>query len=91
MPPTSRRLPCAANLAPPSAHLQVRRVLAELVEREPEARSNPSVQAAYVALDNMEAEELEQISTESALMWKEQQALLKEMARAKQASKLAQV
>jgi hypothetical protein len=37
-------------------------VLAELVEREPEARSNPSVQAAYQALDNMESEELEAIS-----------------------------
>ncbi len=46
---------------------EVRRVLTELVEREPEARSNPSVQAAYVALDNMEAEELENISVESAL------------------------
>ena len=58
-------------------------MLADLVEREPEARSNPSVQAAYVALDNMEAEELEAISSESALLWKEQQNLVGEMAKAK--------
>ena len=64
-------------------------MLAELVEREPEAKTNPSVQAAYVALDNMEAEELEAISAESALLWKEQQGLIREMARAKHASKLA--
>ena len=33
----------------------------------------------------MESEELEAISAESALLWKEQQNLLKEMARAKHA------
>ena len=55
------------------------------------ARMAPCLQAAYVALDNMEAEELEAISAESALTWKEQQALLREMARAKHASKVATI
>mgnify|MGYP003331262550 CR=1 FL=1 len=65
---------------------EVRKVLAELAEAEPEAKTNPSVQAAYVALDNMEAEELEAISAESALLWKEQQGLLRDLA--KQGQKL---
>ena len=39
----------------------------------------------------MEAEELEAISVESALLWKEQQALLREMARAKHEGKLASI
>ena len=60
-------------------------------EAEPEAKTNPSVQAAYVALDNMEAEELEAISAESALLWKEQQNLLRDLAKAKHAHKIAAV
>ena len=79
----------ASGTGDPSSTAEVRRVLADLVEREPEARSNPSVQAAYMALDNMESEELEAISAESALLWKEQQALIREMARAKHAASLA--
>lgn len=70
---------------------EVRKVLANLVEAEPEAKSNPSVQAAYVALDNMEAEEVESISAESELLCKEQLSLTKELATAKHAHKIATV
>ena len=70
---------------------EVRKVLSELVEAEPEAKTNPAVQAAYVALDNMEAEELEAISAESALLCKEQQGLIKDLAKARHAHKIAAV
>ena len=70
---------------------EVRKVLEELIEQEPEAKTNPAVQAAYVALDNMEAEEVEAISAEGALLWKEQQNLEKDLAKAKHAHKIASV
>ena len=70
---------------------EVRKVLEEVCDAEPEARTNPSIQAAYVALDNMEAEETEAISAESALLYKEQQNLVREIAKSKHALKLAAV
>ena len=70
---------------------EVRKALEDVCEAEPEARSNSAVQAAYVALDNMEAEEVEAISAESALLFKEQQGLIREVARSKHALKLAAV
>ena len=70
---------------------EVRKVLEELIEAEPEAKSNPAVQAAYVALDNMEAEEVEAISAEAALLWKEQQGLERDLAKARHAHKIASV
>ena len=66
-------------------------MLSDLVDAEPEAKTNPSVQAAYVALDNMEAEELEAISAESGVLYKEQQGLMRELAKAKHAHKIAAV
>ena len=70
---------------------EVRKALEEVCEAEPEAKSNPAVQAAYVALDNMEGEEMEAISAESALLYKEQHALVREIAKSKHALKLAAV
>jgi len=67
----------------------VHHALASLIEREPEARANPSVQAAYQALDNMEAEEVESISAECALLWREQQGLLTDLASAQSEAKIA--
>lgn len=75
----------------PSSMAEVRKVLEEVCDAEPEARTNPAVQAAYVALDNMEAEEVEAISAESALLFKEQQSLVREVAKSKHALKLAAV
>ena len=63
----------AANMA------EVRSALKEVCEAEPAARSMPAVQSAYVALDNMEAEEVEVISSEAALLFKEQQNLIREV------------
>ena len=70
---------------------EVRKVLEGVCEAEPEAKTNPAVLAAYQALDNMEAEEVEAISAESALLFKEQQNLVREIARSKHALKLAAV
>jgi hypothetical protein len=100
--PNPRRLSAAAEEAAAAAAeaaasndtanmAEVRQALEEVCEAEPEARSNPAVQAAYVALDNMEAEEVEAISAEAALLYKEQQTLVREIARAKHALKLAAV
>ena len=74
-----------------SSMAEVRKVLEDVCDAEPDAKSNPAVQAAYVALDNMEAEEVEAISAESALLYKEQQNLVREIARSKHALKLAAV
>ena len=89
-PPNPRRLSAAAEEAASAAAAaaagndtanmaEVRKALEEVCQAEPEARSNPAVQAAYVALDNMEAEEVEAISAESALLFKEQQNLIREV------------
>ena len=69
----------------------VRRALDELVSRQPEARANAEVHAAYVSLDNMEGEELQAISEESAVLWREQQAILTELSTAQQHLKVARV
>jgi len=60
----------------------VRQALDELVSRQPETRANAEVHAAYVTLDNMEGEELSAISEESAVLWREQQAILTELSSA---------
>ncbi len=70
---------------------EVRRALASLVDRDSKARLSTPVQAAYVTLDNMEAEELVSISAESALLWKEQQSLLAELAATQQSARLLRV
>ena len=70
---------------------EVRKALEEVCNAEPETRSNSAVQAAYVALDSMEAEEVETISAESALLFREQQDLIREIARSKFALELAVV
>ena len=70
---------------------EVRKALTDLVETEPEARRNPAVRSAYQALDNMEAEEVEAISAEAALLWREQQALLQEMAEVQHEVKLLSI
>ena len=54
-------------------------------------RASPEVHAAYVQLDNMEADELAAISEESAVLWREQQSILAELASAQHRAKLAQV
>ena len=70
--PAARRLAAAAEGAvgaakaleeggDASSMAEVRKVLEEVCDAEPEAKTNPAVQAAYVALDNMEAEEVEAI------------------------------
>ena len=81
----------ATSLTDTSNMAEVRKALEEVCEAEPEARSNPAVAAAYVALDGMEAEEVEAISAESALLYKEQQNLVREIARSKHALKLSAV
>ena len=49
------------------------------------------MQSAYQALDNMEAEEVEAITQEAALLWREQQAIFKEMTTIQLQSKVAKV
>jgi len=49
------------------------------------------VQSAYQQLDNMEAEEVEAITQEAALLWREQQAIFKEMTTIQLQSKVAKV
>ena len=52
-------------------------------------RQSPAVQSAYQQLDNMEAEEVEAITQEAALLWREQQAIFKEMTTIQLQSKVA--
>ena len=54
-------------------------------------RQSPAVQSAYQQLDNMEAEEVEAITQEAALLWREQQAIFKEMTTIQLQSKVAKV
>ena len=49
------------------------------------------MQSAYQQLDNMEAEEVEAITQEAALLWREQQAIFKEMTTIQLQSKVAKV
>ena len=52
----------------------MQRQLDALRQVDPQVRQSPAVQSAYQQLDNMEAEEVEAITQEAALLWREQQA-----------------